>query len=143
MEIHRADKAYRKRALWLLAGIVLMCGVLLWQLQSWLNQLTVQLGNSSPETVRFWVRLLLCGLGVALAVPAIGLGLALRQLGHASRLEGRFPPAQWKTLRDVQVMRDAPGLAWARRVEVAGLAALALAGLLIGWSAWAWLRFSS
>lgn len=142
MEIHRADKAYRKRALWLLAGIVLMCGVLLWQLQSWLNHLAVQLGNSSPETVRFWVRLLLCGLGVALAVPAVGLGLALRDLGHTSRLEGRFPPAQWKTLRDVRVMRDASGLTWARRVEAAGLAALILAGLLIGWAVWAWWRFS-
>ena len=32
MEIHHADKAYRKRSLWLLAGIILMCGVLLWQL---------------------------------------------------------------------------------------------------------------
>jgi len=143
MEIHHADRAYRKRALWLLAGIVLMCGVLLWQLQTWLNHMTAQLGNSNPETVRFWVRLLLCGLGVTLAVPAVALGLALRKLGQASRLEGRFPPAQWKTLRDVRVMRDAPGLAWARRVEAAGLAALALAGLLIGWSAWAWLRFSS
>lgn len=143
MEIHHADRAYRKRALWLLAGIVLLCGLLLWQLQVWLNHLTVQLGNSDPDTVRFWVRLLLCGLGIALAIPAIGLGLTLRQLGFAARLEGRFPPTQWKTWRDVRVLRDTHGLAWARRVEAAGTAALALAGLLIGWSAWAWWQFSA
>jgi len=142
MEIHHADKAYRRRAMWLFAGIVLLCGVLLWQLQVWLNHVTAQLGSSDPETVRFWVRLLLCGLGVGLAAPAIGLGLALRELGQASRVEGRFPPAKWKTLRDVRVLRDAPGLAWARRVEVAGTSALALAGGLIGWSAWAWLKFA-
>lgn len=143
MEIHYADKDYRKRAIWLLAGIVLLCGVLLWQLQAWLDQLTAQLGNSDPDTVRFWVRLLLCGLGIGLAIPAIGLGLTLRELGHASRLEGRFPPAKWKTMRDVRVLRDAPGLAWARRVELAGTAALVLAALLIGWSAWAWSKFGA
>lgn len=141
MEIHFADKTYRKRALWLLTGIVLMCGVLLWQLNIWLADLTSRLGASDPATVRSWVRMMLCGLGIALAVPAIALGTSLRQLGLASRLEGRFPPAQWKTLRDVRVLRDAPGLVWARRVEVAGSAALALAALLIAWAVWAWWYF--
>ena len=141
MEIHRADKGYRKRSFWLLAGIVLMCGVLLWQLQLWLHGLTTQLGSQDPDTVRHWVRLLLTGLGFALAIPAIGLGLTLRQLGFASRLQGRFPPAEWKTLRDVRVLRDAAALAWARRVEAAGTATLLLAGLLMGWSLWAWWRF--
>ena len=141
MEIHQADKAYRKRALWLLAGIVLMCGVLLWQLEAWLRHLTT-LGGSDPDAGRSWVRLLLCGLGVALAIPAIGLGLALRQMGRVSREEGRFPPTQWKTWRDVRVLRDASGLTWARRVEAAGTAALTLAGLLVGWAGWAWWHFS-
>lgn len=143
MEIHHADKAYRKRALWLLSGIVVMCGVLLWQLQTWLNQLTSQLAAGNPEAVRFWLRLLFCGLGVAMAIPAIGLGLSLRQLGTASRLQGRFPPEAWKTMRDVRVLRDAAGLAWARRVEAAGTAALMLAGLLIAWAVWAWWYFGS
>lgn len=143
MEIHRADKAYRKRALWLLAGVALMCVALLWQLQVWLDQLSVQLGNSDPDTVRAWIRLLLCGMSVALAIPAIGLGLTLRQLGYASRLEGRFPPTQWKTFRDVRVLRDAAGLTWARRVAAAGTAVLALAGLLVAWAAWAWWHFAA
>lgn len=141
MEIHHADKAYRTRSLWLLAGIVLLCGVLLWQLQTWLDGLTAELASSDPDTVRHWIRMLLIGLGVALAIPAIGLGLTLRQLGLAARLEGRFPPARWKTFRDVRVLRDAAALKWARRVEVAGTVALALAGLLIGWAVWAWWRF--
>lgn len=141
MEIHHADKAYRKRSFWLLAGIVLMCGVLLWELHSWLQEFTTRLGSEDPDTVRHWLRVLLAAFGVGLAVPAIGLGLTLRQLGYASRLQGRFPPAEWKTVKDVRVLRDAPALAWARRVEAAGTAALALAGLLIGWAIWAWWKF--
>jgi hypothetical protein len=141
MEIHYADKAYRKRSLWLLAGIVLMCGVLLWQLQLWIAHLDAQFGNSDPATIRSWLRWLLSGLGVTLAMPAIGLGLTLRRMGFASRVEGRFPPKQWKTLRDVRILRDAAGLSWARRVEAAGTAMLALGGLLIGWSLWAWWHF--
>lgn len=141
MEIHRADTAYRKRTLWLLAAIALMCGVLLWQLQVWLANITQQLGNSDPETVRFWVRSLLFGLGVAMAIPATGLGLTLRKMGYVSRIEGRFPPAEWKTVRDVRVLRDAAGLSWARRVEVAGAALLLLAGVLVVWAAGAWWYF--
>jgi hypothetical protein len=141
MEIHHADKAHRKRALWLLGGIVLMCGVLLWQLQVWLANITQQLGASDPETVRFWVRSLLFGLGVAMAIPATGLGLTLRKMGYVSRIEGRFPPAEWKTVRDVRVLRDAAGLSWARRVEVAGAALLLLAGGLVAWAGWAWWYF--
>lgn len=142
MEIHHADKAYRKRSLWLLAGIVLMCAALLWQLNDWLSRLTTQLGDQDPDTVRHWVRLLLTGLGIALAIPAIGLGLTLRQLGFASRLQGRFPPSQWKTVRDVRVLRDAPALLWARRVEAAGTAAIVLACLLVAWALWAWWHFA-
>lgn len=141
METHYADKGYRKRALWLLAGIVLMCGVLLWQLQLWLAHVTVELGNSSPETVRAWLRWLLSSLGMALAIPAFALGLTLRRMAFASRIEGRFPPAQWKTMRDVRILRDATGLKWARRVEAAGTTALLLGGSLVGWSLWAWWRF--
>jgi hypothetical protein len=75
MEIHHADKAYRKRALWLLVGITIMCGALLWQLQVWLSQLTATgaairtlCALGSPAALR---------AGVALAIPAVGLGLTL------------------------------------------------------------------
>lgn len=141
MEIHRADKAYRTRSLWLLAVIVLMCAALLWQLNAWLQQLAGELGSQDPDVVRRWVRILFASLGVGLAIPAAGLGITLRQLAHASRLQGRFPPREWKTLRDVRVLRDAAALAWARRVEVGGTAAIVLSAALIVWAAWAWWRF--
>ena len=141
MEIHVADKAYRKRAVWVLAAMLVLCGALLWQLQAWLNHVTQELGSSSPATVRTWLRWLLAGLGLALATPAVGLGLTLRQMALASRVEGRFPPARWRTLRDVRILRDADALLWARRVQVASAAMLTLAAVLVGWALWAWWHY--
>lgn len=63
-------------------------------------------------------------------------------MGQLSRAEGRFPPAQWKTWRDVRVLRDKAGLTWARRVEAAGSAALTLAALMAAWAAWTWWHLS-
>ena len=140
--MHRADKAYRTRSLWLLAAIVVMCVVLLWQLQSWLDSLTFQLDGRDPRTVRQWVRLLLVGLGFALAIPAVGLSVSLRRLAQATRGEQRFPPADLKTLRDVRVLRGPAALAWSRRVHAGSRVALALAGLFLGWAAWAWWHFA-
>jgi hypothetical protein len=141
MEIHRADKAYRNRSVMLLAGTVLLSALLLWELNRWLGEVTGELMRSDPDVVRRWLRALFVGLGIALALPAAALGVSLRRLGLASRIEGRFPPRQWKTWRDVRVLRDADALRWARRVEGAGFAALALALLLSAWAALAWWRY--
>jgi hypothetical protein len=141
LEIHRADRAYRKRTLWQIAIIVALCCLLLWQLNLWLRGVTAHLGSSDPDTVRRWLRLMFVGLCLTLAAPAAGLGWGLRKLGYAARLQGRFPPVEWKTLRDVRVLRDRPALSWARRVESLGLSALVLAGGLVGWALWAWWHY--
>jgi hypothetical protein len=141
MEIHHADRAYRARTLLLFACTTVLCATLLWQLNLWLGKVSSELVGSDPETVRRWLRALLAALGVALALPAAALGLNLRKLAFTSRLEGRFPPRAWKTLRDVRVLRDAPALLWARRIELAGSAALLLALVLLAWAALAWWRF--
>jgi len=142
VEIHHADKAYRTRSLWLLAAIVVMCAVLLWQLQSWLDSLATQLDGRDPRTVREWVRLLLAGLGFALAIPAIGLSVSLRRLAQAARGEQRFPPAGLKTMRDVRVLRGPAALSWSRRVQAGSSAAMVLAVLFLAWAAWAWWHFA-
>lgn len=141
MEIHRADRAYRNRAVLLLAGVALLCAVLLWQLHAWLQHVSEGLGRSDPETVRYWLRWLLACLGVGLAVPAAALGASLRKLALASRVQGRFPPRDWKTWRDVRVLRDAAALRWARRIEVAAAVALCVALAFLAWGMLAWFRF--
>lgn len=141
MEIHRADKAYRTRSALLLGGIALLCIALLWQLNLWLGRVNTELLGSDPDTVRRWLRALLAGLGISLALPAAALGISLRRFALASRIEGRFPPREWKTWRDVRVLRDSAALTWARRVELAATATLVLAVLLVLWAAIAWWRF--
>ena len=141
MEIHRADRAYRTRTLLLLGMTVLLCACLLLLLDGWLSRVNAELVRSDPDTVRRWLRGLLAGLGMALAIPAALLGVGLRRLGFAARIEGRFPPRGWKTLRDVRVLRDAAAQRWARRTEVGGVVAMGLAGGLMAWAAWAWWRY--
>ena len=141
MDIHRADRAYRNRSAALLAIVAVLCAVLLWQLNVWLSRMAVTLEASDPATLYRWLRILFVGLGIGLAVPAAALGLSLRKLALASRVEGRFPPRGWKTWRDVRVLRDRDALAWARRVEIAGGVALLLAMLLLAWTAFAWWRY--
>lgn len=141
MDIHYADKAYRTRSIGLLVIAVALCAALLWQLDAWLDNLAEGLASADLETTRRWLRLLFVALGIGLAVPSAALGLQLRRFALASRIEGRFPPRAAKTLRDVRVLRDAAALSWARRVEMGATAALALAALLLGWAAWAWLHF--
>ena len=142
MEIHRADRSYRNRSLLLLAFTALLCVVLLLMLDGWLRAVQAHLGSSDPDTVRRWLRGLLSGLGIGLAIPAALLGMGLRRLGMDSRLQGRFPPHDWKTLRDVRVLRDRQALTWARRTEAAGASALALAFGLLLWAGWAFWRFA-
>ena len=142
MDIHRVDRTYRNRTLLLLTFIALLCVVALLLLVAWLGRVDQQLAGSDPQTVQRWLRGLLVVLGLALAVPAGLLGRGLRQLGLQSRIEGRFPPNDWKTLRDVRVLRDASALRWARRTELLGFVALALSALLVSWAIWAWWRFS-
>lgn len=141
MEIHRADKAYRNRSIALLAIVCLLCALLLWQLDAWLDRVTTELMRTDPDTVRRWLRALLAGLGLGLALPAAALGLSLRKLALSSRIEGRFPPHDWKTWRDVRVLRDAHALGWARRVELAGNVALGISALCLLWGAFAWWRY--
>src|SRR5688572_3698142 len=112
MEIHQADKAYRTRALLLFAGVAVLCAVLLWQLNLWLDTVTRELGASDPDTVRRWLRALLAGLRFGLAVTPAALGVNLRNLAWEARIQERFPPLEWKTLRDVRVLRDAHALRW-------------------------------
>lgn len=141
MDIHRADRQYRNRALLLLALTTLLCGVLLVLLDGWLRNVNAHLLASDPDTVRDWLRWLLGGLGIGLAIPAWLLGRGLRRIGMQARQERRFPPRDWKTLRDVRILHDEDALAWARRTVVAGNIALGLAAMLVLWAVAAWTWF--
>ncbi|MDB6163494.1 MAG: hypothetical protein JWL98_926 [Xanthomonadaceae bacterium] len=142
MEIHRADPAYRNRALLMLAFTALCCVVVLLVLQAWLQRVSAELLSSDPETLRHWLRGLLSGLGLGLAVPAALLGMGLRRLGNQAAREQRFPPQQWKTLRDVRVLRGPAAARWSVRTVALGTIAIALATFLVAWALWVLWRFA-
>jgi hypothetical protein len=77
-----------------------------------------------------------------LAAPALLMGANLRRLGIQSALERRFPPENWKTLRDVRIFRDAFAVRWAARTRVLGNVALAFGVCLVLWSLWVFWRYA-
>lgn len=141
MEIHRADPAYRTRTLLLVGLTLLACSVLLLLLHAWLHRVSAQLLSVDPDTLRRWLRALFGALGLGLAAPALLIGVSLRRMGMESQAERRFPPAGWKTLRDVRVLRDAEALRWSNRTRAVGGAALALAAAFVAWALWGLWRF--
>lgn len=142
MDIHRADPAYRTRTLLLLTLTVIACTVFLLLLHAWLQRVTAQLMSSDPDTMRRWLRTLFIGLGLLLAVPALLIGANLRRLGMQSNREQRFPPENWKTIRDVRIFRHDQAVRWAVRTRALGAVALAIGACLILWSIWVFWRYA-
>jgi len=142
MDIHRADPAYRTRTLLLLALTALACTVFLLLLHAWLQRVTAQLVTSDPDTTRRWLRGLFVSLGLLLAMPALLIGANLRRLAIQSHLERRFPPENWKTLRDVRILRDEQAVRWAARTRLLGNVALAIGLCLVLWSLWVFWRYA-
>ncbi|WP_036103128.1 hypothetical protein [Lysobacter capsici] len=140
-EIHRADLAYRRRSLWLLAATVLVCAIGLWHWHEWLTTVRDQVANSPPEHARRWLAQAIVLMLLAPVLPLFGWGRGLRRLGAAARAQGRFPPRDWKTYRDVNVLRDRAALDWSRRSERLGRLAQNAAGLLVAaaLAVWLWL----
>ncbi|MBW8809133.1 MAG: hypothetical protein JF591_09910 [Lysobacter sp.] len=141
-EIHRADLAYRRRSLWLLAATVLVCAIGLWHWHEWLLTVRGQIVAGPPEHARRWLARAIVLMLLAPVLPLLGWGRGLRRMGRAARVQGRFPPRDWKTYRDVSVLRERAALDWSRRSERLGRLAQNAAGLLVAaaLAVWLWLN---
>lgn len=141
MEIHRADLAYRRRSLWLMAALLAACAIGLWLLHDWLQTVQAHAVASAPEDARRWLRGAIVAMLTTAAVPSALWGRSLRRLGRAAREEGRFPPRAWKTYRDVRILREQAASQWSRRSERLGRMAQGAAGVFAAAAvaAWVWL----
>lgn len=141
MEIHRADLAYRRRSLWLLLAIAAGCALALWQLHGWLQSVQAHVAIADAAQARRWLRRALAGLALAPTAPLWLWGRGLRRLGRAAGEQRRFPPRDWKTYRDVRVLRGDAAATWASRTQRAGRAAqyAAAACVAAALAVWAWL----
>ncbi len=138
-EVHRADPVHRRRSLARLAAIAVLCAVGLWLLRDGLLAVQAQAAAGPPEQARRALRGALAGLAALPVLPLWLWGDGLRRLGRAALAEQRFPPREWKTWRDVRVLRDRAAATWARRsLRMAGWAR-ALAGLCAAAALLVWL----
>lgn len=128
MDIHRADLAYRRRSLALLGALALVCGLGLWQWREWLLAVQAQALAGPAAQARHGLGLAIAAMLAAPAPPLALWGRSLCRLGRAAAAQGRFPPREWKTYRDVRVLRGEVAATWARRSRSLGRAAQVAAG---------------
>ncbi|MEI2455063.1 MULTISPECIES: hypothetical protein [Lysobacter] len=128
MDIHRADLAYRRRSLALLGALALLCGLGLWQWRDWLLAVQAHALASPAAEARRWLGLAIAAMLAAPVLPLALWGRSLRRLGRVAADQGRFPPREWKTYRDVRVLRGEVARVWALRSAGMGRVAQIAAG---------------
>lgn len=134
MQVHRADPAYRRRMLALLALSVVAGAALLAGLQYWL----AHLGDDAlhPLTTLQWLYIVFLGTVVALVLPLALLGLWLLRYADTIERERRYPLPGERTARDVGVREGRQAAALARRLRGLGALLWAFCAMLLGWCVW-------
>ncbi len=142
VEMHAADRGYRKRmGLWLVFALVLgTC--LLWWLADGLRGVAEALGDADDARKREGVRVLLSALGLAVAVCSMAVHVAIRRRVRDILAFDALPPPHWRTVRDVRVLRGAAARAWARRLGWCRDAAALSSITAIALAAWAWWHYA-
>lgn len=135
MHVHRADPAYRRRMLVLLALAVLAGGTSLWALQLWLDG-SANGDRPNPLADPYWLYVVFAGTSAALALPMVLLGLWLRRYARAVQAGCRHPLADERTARDMPVRAGEDAVAHARRLRRLGSLLWLLATGVIVWSLW-------
>ena len=130
VEMHRADPRLRRLASLLLPGILLLGGLGVWVLHSWLEQRTGSLAGNDG------LILLAAGLVSLLATVSFSIGVALWLEARRIQREDRFPPSDMRTLRDVPIRHGPQALRYARYMFAAAVVA-GLGGIaILAWGYW-------
>lgn len=134
VEIHRADRRYRNRALWLLAACLLggLAGLI------WLNGWLAKLGSdglmNGEERLGLW--LFTGSISLLLLLTCVGAALALFRLASRTATAQRYPPDGMQTARDVPVKRGSEALQLAANIRRSAWFLVFLATVLASWGGW-------
>lgn len=139
--IHRADPAYRRNALLLLGGSIVLGTVLLVWLRGWLEALYRDGGAALGLDVLPGLRLIFVALALSLILPLLALAAWLRREGERVQAGDRYPVAGSRTLRDIPVRTGAAAATMVLRCRRLTLVCLLLSVAVASWAAWAWLRY--
>ncbi len=135
-EFHKADPAYRRQMMVVLAVVVVLGVAALIGLQIWLAKLGARAGAGDLLSYESWLNRLLAGLCLLLAASAAGFGLWLMRTAQATRLERRWPPTSMRTSSDVRIRYLTSADALVSQLKGGSLVLFVLALLLGAWSIW-------
>lgn len=126
IEIHRADPKFRRIAPILVFAVAALGGVAIWGLQRWLEANR----NSGMGNGIDGLMMIAAGLVVVLSTVSLGLAFALWQEAARIHQEGRYPPSDMRTLRDVAIRHGPDAIRYATFMRfgavVAGMAGVGI-----------------
>ncbi len=135
-EFHKADPAYRRQMMVVLAIVVVIGAAALVGLQLWLAKLGARASAGDLLGYEAWLNRLLAGLCLLLAACAAGFGFWLRRTAQATRLERRWPPSSMRTSADVRIRYLTSADALVTQLQGGAVVLFVLAALLGGWAIW-------
>ena len=135
-DFHKADPAYRRQMMVLLAIVVVIGAAALVGLQFWLTKLGARANAGDLLGYETWLNRLLAGLCLLLAASAAGFGVWLMRTAQATRLERRWPPSSMRTSSDVRIRYLTSADALVTQLQGAVVVLFVLAALLGGWAIW-------
>ena len=137
-EFHRADPAYRRLMLGVLAATV-VCGIgALALLHFWLQRMGARVSAGDLIGYQRSLNHVLGALCVALGIAAAIFAAWLFQLAARTRAERRWPPSTMRTSADMRIryLTSADSLVVQMKAAAFGLALAATA--MVGWGVWLW-----
>lgn len=139
MQIHRADKTYRRRLLVVLLAAAAAGTASIGALRHWLSH-GLAGKTLSPEAALWWLYVAFLALGLTLALGTAVFGAWLwRYAGRVGEAR-RYPLPAEAIARDTPIREGGAAQALAVRMRTAATALWALAAGLISWVTWVGLR---
>ena len=135
-EFHKADPAYRRQMMVVLAIVVVIGALALFGLQLWLAKLGARASAGDVVGYEMWLNRLLGGLCLLLAATAAGFGYWLMRTAGATGLERRWPPSSMRTSSDVRIRYLTSADALVTQLRGGAIVLFVMALLLGGWAAW-------
>ncbi len=140
MSFHEADATEKKRALWIVAGLLVFATFVAWWFRRWLGQIDALLAGGQRELAKHQFDLVFIFAAVVLSVCLLSLSLLCVKHALEVLKQKRFPSSNARLLRrmtvhsgDAAVTRGRLNLALAVLLLLAALASFpfaSFAGLL-------------
>lgn len=129
MSFHEADATEKKRALWIIAGLLVFASFVAWWFHRWLGQIDALLAGGQRELAKHQFDLVFSFAALVLSVCLLSLSLLCVKHAFEVLKQKRFPSANARLLRrmtvhggDAAVKRGRLNLAFAVILLIAALA---------------------